>query len=215
MKCVGVLIISTNWDSTFCTHNIHSSSPNSRYKAGAAFLWPLSVATMLGTDLYYKLFFWRFPPKARQPLMSCISLSCLLWRTHVHTSGTKPAICLLGFYVVSCNSERPRQKYDPAHSPKIFSWENKERGMGPWRHHREGVRGGHPPWHSLVPPSPPKARAKLFSFNIYMYEVDLLMGGPNLNLTWKHLHNLLLQLWSLSPPLLLVSLSDRIYQVRG
>jgi len=38
-------------------------------------------------------------------------------------------------------------------------------------------------WHSHVPPSPPKARAKLFSFNIYMYEVDLLMGGPNLNLT--------------------------------
>ena len=40
-------------------------------------------------------------PKARQPLM----LSCLLSRSHVHTSGTKPAICLLGFYVVvSCNS---------------------------------------------------------------------------------------------------------------
>ena len=45
-------------------------------------------------------------PKARQPLMFCLSLclSLCLSRSHVHTSGTKPAVCLLGFYVVSCNS---------------------------------------------------------------------------------------------------------------
>jgi len=41
-------------------------------------------------------------PKARQPLMFCPSLCPS--RSHVHTSGTKPAVCLLGFYVVSCNS---------------------------------------------------------------------------------------------------------------
>ena len=34
-------------------------------------------------------------PKARQPLMSCL-LSLRLSRSHVHTSGTKPAIC--GFF---------------------------------------------------------------------------------------------------------------------
>jgi len=46
------------------------------------------------------LFFWRFPPKARQPLMSCPLSPVSLSRSHVHTSGTKPAICLLGFLVI-------------------------------------------------------------------------------------------------------------------
>ena len=39
----------------------------------------------------------------------------------------------------------------------------------------EGGPGGHPPRHSHVPPSPPKARAKLFSFN----------GGGTLGALWQ------------------------------
>ena len=94
-------------------------------------------------------------------VLSPVSLS----RSHVHTSGTKPAICLLGFYVVSCNSSRPRQKYYPAHSlirQKSFLEKTKKGG---WARDvtTEGGPGGHPPQHSHVPPSPPKARAKLFS----------------------------------------------------
>ena len=38
-------------------------------------------------------------PKARQPLL--LSLSVSLSRSHVHTSGTNPAICLLGFLVIT------------------------------------------------------------------------------------------------------------------
>ena len=44
-----------------------------------------------------------------------------LSRSHVHTSGTKPAICLLGFYVVSRNFPTSRLKYFPANSPKNCS----------------------------------------------------------------------------------------------
>jgi len=32
----------------------------------------------------------------------------------------------------------------------------------------EGGPGGHPPRHSHVPPSPPKARAKQFSLQVYL-----------------------------------------------
>ena len=38
-------------------------------------------------------------PKARQPLMLCLSLRPS--RSHVHTSGTKPAVCLLVFLVIT------------------------------------------------------------------------------------------------------------------
>jgi hypothetical protein len=47
---LGVLIISTHWESTFCT-NIHSSSPNSRYKAGSVSLWP--PAMVEGAETLY------------------------------------------------------------------------------------------------------------------------------------------------------------------
>ena len=68
-------------------------------------------------------------PKARQPLMLLCLLSLSPSRSHVHTSGTKPAICL---YLVSCNflNGQP-EKYFPADSPKNFLEENKERGNGP------------------------------------------------------------------------------------
>jgi len=50
---------------------------------------------------------------------------------------------------------------------KKFLEENKERGNGPVTSPIEGGPGGHPPRHSHVPPSPPKARAKLFSLTYH------------------------------------------------
>ena len=47
----GVLIISTNWESTFCTHDIHSQVTESKYQAGGASWWP--VATVAGAELHY------------------------------------------------------------------------------------------------------------------------------------------------------------------
>ena len=45
----GVLIISTNWESTFCTHDIHSQVTESKYQGVmAASLWP--VATVQGAE---------------------------------------------------------------------------------------------------------------------------------------------------------------------
>jgi hypothetical protein len=56
-------------------------------------------------------------PKARQPLMSCPSVTLSRVRpsrSHVHTSGTKPAICLMWCLVISVTV------YFPANSPKNF-----------------------------------------------------------------------------------------------
>ena len=55
-----------------------------------------------------------------------------------------------------------RQKYMLIRQ-KSFLEENKERGNEPVTSPTEGGSGGHPPRHSHVPPSPPKARAKQFS----------------------------------------------------
>ena len=52
----GVLIISTNWESTtFCTHDIHSQVIESKYQAGASW-WP--VATVAGAESLY-ICVWR------------------------------------------------------------------------------------------------------------------------------------------------------------
>ena len=58
-------------------------------------------------------------PKARQPLLLSlsVSLSLCLSRSHVHTSGTKPAVCLLGFLVITLtvnplNQQRARHCFD-------------------------------------------------------------------------------------------------------
>ncbi len=48
----GVLIISTNWESTFCTHDIHSQQViESKYQGVVASLWP--VPTVAGAELHY------------------------------------------------------------------------------------------------------------------------------------------------------------------
>ena len=47
----GVLIISTNWESTFCTHDIHSQVIESKYQGVAASIWP--IATVAGAELHY------------------------------------------------------------------------------------------------------------------------------------------------------------------
>jgi len=52
-------------------------------------------------------------------------------RSHVHTSGTKPAICLLGFYVVSLILNALAKNIFPLIRQKIVLEENKERGNGP------------------------------------------------------------------------------------
>jgi hypothetical protein len=47
----GILIISTNWESTSYTNKIHSQVPESTYQARAASLWPL--ATVASAKLQY------------------------------------------------------------------------------------------------------------------------------------------------------------------
>jgi len=92
---------------------------------------------------------------SRQPLMSCLSLCPS--RSHVLTSGTKPiickpAICLLGFYVVSCNYSTPSPKIlSRSFAENLFLKKTKKGGMGQWRHQQRGGPGGHPPRHSHVP----------------------------------------------------------------
>ena len=63
-------------------------------------------------------------PKARQPLL----LLCILSAPHVHTSGTKPAICL---YVVSCNflNGQPAKNTFPLLRQKTFLKKTKKGGM--------------------------------------------------------------------------------------
>jgi hypothetical protein len=47
----GVLIISTNWESTFCTHDIHSQVIESKYQGVAASIWP--IASVAVAELHY------------------------------------------------------------------------------------------------------------------------------------------------------------------
>ena len=78
-------------------------------------------------------------PKARQPL-----LSCLLSRSHVHTSGTKPAIC--GFF--SFLTVDPPKIFSRSFAKKL-SWRKQRKGEWPVTArdvtNRGGVWGGHPP----------------------------------------------------------------------
>ena len=56
----------------------------------------------------------------------------------------------------------------------------------------EGGPGGHPPRHSHVPPSPPKARAKQFSFS----RASLLVGRKQYFLSsTEHLHKYILYIF--------------------
>ena len=47
----GFLIISTNWESTFCTHDIHSQVIESKNQGVVASIWP--IATVAGAELHY------------------------------------------------------------------------------------------------------------------------------------------------------------------
>ena len=91
--------------------------------------------------------------------VSCISpVGC-----HVHTSGTKPTICLMWFLVIILNALAKNNI--PLIHQNYFLEENKERGNGPVTSPTEGGSRGASPPAFTVPPSPPKARAraKLFS----------------------------------------------------
>ena len=72
--------------------------------------------------------------------VSCISpVGC-----HVHTSGTKPTICLMWFLVIILNALAKNNI--PLIHQNYFLEENKERGNGPVTSPTEGgVRGGIPP----------------------------------------------------------------------
>ena len=48
----------------------------------------------------------------------CSSVSCLS-RSHVHTSGTKPAICLMWFLVINLNGQ-PAIIFSPSFAKKLF-----------------------------------------------------------------------------------------------
>jgi len=127
---------------------------------------PLSIGRRMCTsdwNLQTRVHSFGGTPKARQPLMFCLSLclSLCLSRSHVHTSGTKPAVCLLGFLVITLTVNP--QIYFPANSPKKLSVRKQRKGERPMTSPTEGGPGGHPPRHSHVPPAPPKARAKQFS----------------------------------------------------
>jgi hypothetical protein len=69
-------------------------------------------------------------PKARQPLMSCLLSPVSLSRSHVHTSGTKPAFCLMWFLVIIPNGQ-PAKNIFPLIRQKTVLEENKVRGNGP------------------------------------------------------------------------------------
>jgi hypothetical protein len=83
----------------------------------------------------------------------------------VHTSGTKPAIYLLGFYVVSCNYPNALAKnIFPLIAKKLFLKKTKKGGMAlPDVTNRGGVQGGIPPGHSQYHRHLQKPRAKQFS----------------------------------------------------
>ena len=106
-------------------------------------------------------------PKARQPLM----LLCLLSPvpcpslSHVHTSVTKPAICLMWF--LKYLNGQPAKNIIPLIRQKTVLKKTRKRE---WRARdvtNRGGSGGASPPASRVPLAPPKARAKPFSLRCY------------------------------------------------
>ena len=114
-------------------------------------------------------FFWRLLLKPGSPLLSCLLhsdyrwnlLSCLS-RSHVHTSGTKPAM-------FSCNylNGQPAKYIFPLIRQKTFCKKTKKGGMARDVTNRGGVRGGIPPG-IHVPPAPPKARRSRFHLLLHL-----------------------------------------------
>jgi len=72
-----------------------------------------------------------------------MSLS-LLSRSHVHTSGTKPAVCLLGFLVIVLNGQ-PAKYIFPLIRQKAFCKKTKKGGMAHDVTNRGGSGGASPP----------------------------------------------------------------------
>ena len=106
----------------------------------------------------------------------------------MHTSGTKPAICLMWFLVI-LNAHA--KNIIPLIRQKSFLGENKERGNGPGRHQQRGVRGGIPPGihmyhHHLQKPEKPFSSVWWNHCNsFHCLKMNLLFLASTLDHVWS------------------------------